>query len=59
MKEETSYRVKKIYDNSIFDTFVRTGENQFVHHFFALYDVELENANKTVDCKIKLNTWQK
>lgn len=47
MMEETSYRVKKVSDNSLFDTFVRTGENRIVHHFFALYDVELEKANKS------------
>ena len=47
MMEETSYRVKKVSDNSLFDTFVRTGENRIVHPFFALYDVELEKANKS------------
>lgn len=47
MMEETSYRVKKVYDNSLFDTFVRIGEQQFVHHIFGLYNVELAKAKKS------------
>ncbi|MDK7165156.1 NUDIX hydrolase [Lactobacillus iners] len=41
-EEETSFKIAKIYKNSLFDTFVKLNDKQKVHHIFGLYDVELE-----------------
>ena len=45
MSEETSYRVSQIYDSALYDSFVKISADEFNHHIFGLYKVELEKAN--------------
>lgn len=45
MSEETSYQVSQIYDSALYDSFVKISEDEFNHHIFGLYKVELEKAN--------------
>lgn len=41
--EETGCSISKIYNNNLFDTYVKISETETVHHTFGLYDVDIDN----------------
>lgn len=45
ISEETSYQVSQIYDSALYDSFVKINEDEFNHHIFGLYKVELKKAD--------------
>ncbi|SDB13307.1 NUDIX domain-containing protein [Streptococcus henryi] len=53
--EETSYKIIEIYENSLFDTFVKINERQTVHHIFGIYDVKLEKINNIEEVRRYIN----
>lgn len=55
LTEETSYKLVKVYNNALFDSFVKINEKQYVHHIFGLYDVELEKNNDFEEIKRYIN----
>jgi len=55
ISEETSYKIIEIYDNSLFDTFVKINERQTVHHIFGIYDVKLEKINNSEEVRKYIN----
>lgn len=41
VREETGRIVSKVYDNNIFDLFVKIDDNSKVHHIFAMYKIDV------------------
>lgn len=51
LREETGFELKVSSHNRIFDTFVKAkGEQETVHHIFAVYDIEINDMAHSRAC---------